>query len=1503
MTTISQSILDHYISREIEQKKQKPIVKSVEQPSWLSLRRIFSRNNPDQLLDFQAYKKIGDEIIEYLIQSLTHVQKKGLSSLGDSEKKLERLLSIIESDSTKLTRFGEALKSILAPLSLDIKDLFDYEDLLFPANEHGFNNSNRAILRRILYKCDDIFAAAKAKVEAKIQSIRQHLETYIEESINQNDIFDIPHPEEEDILRISIDLIENPSNFVSNSPTEKILFKLVADLQSDYGFKPSDIARNIDLIFPSKSREVKDLWVRLLGKIKDPDDLTIKTSNFLAIPSLDTQLKNLPKEKKPILLSLLILLSSRVTTDSLDPQIQSKIDNLSSANIVLDPSNPQSKQEIYRTLQFFRENPLINQTTLGKVKTSNLPDAIKKLFRKPFLNDYQKLEILQNLSSLLIDVRLIKSKIDNLSEREKNVLNRLGHLLHNGVFFDRLRRFFIANPDFITLSYPVTKKKLNSRGEVMKNSKGEEVEIIETKFRKLEESTMYKLRQFDSCFARFEEEDIKPVYSELKEIINDSVIDYKKYLNSDSLTEDKKPKKPDLDPKLIQFILDNHRETMNLRHIYKLGTSEITKSFQDLDINYLKLKRSGLPQAFQDIFQGLTQTEIFQKWIEYASYAIDLDFLKEKFNALPDSIAKSKLTKLNILDKPREYFWKLKQEFDKKSDSLDSTLERDFDLSFDGLISKDIQDVISSLKTLVNESSVNYSSQTDLINKPKFRLQGFENYGQAILDFFQNNPRPSFQSSKEQEELWSHYCSLLIDSDVLKTYYQELDPDTRGVFDNYNLNNQSQIDYYKLKMFFDENKFFVESSPELLISDPDTSLYKLKNLLPNIFSNLTLDDARTIYEPLRNIINFSFYGSSTRSNSRASFSLNEKQKSLLQPFNLLLQQEDYRFELFKFFRDNPYFNPTAIDQIDSNRLPELRELFESTKDESLKVEIFQNLKKISDNCRVTYMLSPAERSLIKPFEADLENYDFCRQLQKHLISSSNSRFHISPGNISIDSELSSTVNQYIHRRSGLQKELFKHLQEMQFDPKGVRFREVLQNPQEVFRHFWQTGNLKPTVAQVVDFIQKSQDPSFASRQFLQRGLGALLGAVIAGTAVYGVNELNELNREVAEARYQAARFKLTDRIFMNSGNQLTHKELFLDNLNTFLNYVLDNPELSKSIKESLFGVGKLDIPEYFDLEPNSVIIAPKAILNWDYSIETKDDKPLREYPPNAALMKPVLNIKLDEKALTTALKQAGVSDPNQLDPRTNKTYLQGAYNFFASSFQDYDSSLKLPPAFYSFIGPDNKLKIIVDPEIANLVYSPVGTFEELNKLFDSNQEPKNLNPAFARHCLKTYLDERLKRSLNAPTNKILLKYETRLRELLERFQYNQEDLEFIKEKSALLENFLEEQKDYELSVLQQLLNENDQNHTDPQTTLKRLVRQDIFYTFKSFGNSADLSLAGLLKSLAPEQDDKVSLQRAKVYNPRALREEQPNSIGNRINFRLIDYIIKNLESLNPQNTI
>jgi hypothetical protein len=335
----------------------------------------------------------------------------------------------------------------------------------------------------------------------------------------------------------------------------------------------------------------------------------------------------------------------------------------------------------------------------------------------------------------------------------------------------------------------------------------------------------------------------------------------------------------------------------------------------------------------------------------------------------------------------------------------------------------------------------------------------------------------------------------------------------------------------------------------------------------------------------------------------------------------------------------------------------------------------------------------------------------------------------------------------------------------------------------------------------------------------------------------------------------------------------------------------------------LFGVGKLDIPEYFDLEPNSVIIAPNAILNWDYSIETKDDKPLRDYPPNAALMKPVLKIKLDEKALTTALKRAGVSDPNQLDPRTNKSYLQGAYDFFASSFQDYDSSLKLPPAFYSFIGPDNKLKIIVDPEIANLVYSPVGTFEELNELFDSNQELKNLNPAFVRLYLKIYLDERLKRSFNTTSNKILLQYETRLRELLERFQYNQENSEFIKEKSALLEKFLEEQKNDHLSSLQQLLIENDDNHTDPQTTLKKIVRQDIFYTLKSFGNSADLSLAGLLKSLAPKQDDKVSLQRAKVYNPRALREEQLNSIGNRINFGLIDYIIENLRSIEPQNTI
>lgn len=1497
MKTIPKKILDYYISREIEQKKQKPIVMSVEHPSWLSLRRIFSRNNPDQLLDFQAYKKIGDEIIKYLkaqIKFLTHAQKKGLSSLGDSEKKLERLLSIVESDSTKLNSFREALKSILDPFRLEIKDLFDYENLLFPANEYGFNNSNRAILRRILDKCDggNIFAAAKAKVEAK----SQHLDTYIQESINQNDILDIPHPEEEDILKISIDFIENPSNFVSNFSTKKILFKLVADLQSDYGFKPSDIASNIDLIFPSKSRKVKDLWVRLLGKIKDPDDLTIKTSNFSAIPSLDTKLKNLTKEKKPILLSLLWLLSTRVTTDSLDPQIQSKIDNLSSANIALDSSNPQSRNDIYRTLKFFSENPLINQTTLGKVETSNLPDGIKKLFRKPFLNDNQKLEILQTLSSLLIDEKFIKSRTDNLLSRQSQILRKLGLHLQNGVFFDRLRRFFIANPDFITHSYPVPKKVTNSRGE--------EVEITKTQFRKFEESTMFKLRQFDSCFAGFEEDEIKLVYSELKEIINDSVIDYNKYLNSDSLTEDKKPKQPTLDPKLIQFVLENHRETMQLRQIYKLGLPEITKSFQDLDINYLKIKRSGLPQAFQDIFQGLTQSEIFQKWIEYASYAIDLDFLKEKFNALPDSMAKSKLTELNILDKPREYFWKLKQEFDKKSDSLDSqTLELDFDLNFNGLSGKDIQDVISSLKTLVNESSVNYSSQTDLANKPKFRLQGFEDYGQAILDFFQNNPRPSFQSSKEQEELWSHYCSLLIDSDVLKTYYQELDPDTRGVFDKYSLNNQSQIDYYKLKMFFDENKFFVESSPELLINDHDTSLYKLKNLLPNIFNNLTLDDARTIYEPLKNIINFSFYGSSTRSNSPASFSLNEKHKSLLQPFNLLLQQEDYRFELFKFFRDNPYFNSRVIDQIDSNRLPELRELFGSTRDDSLKVEIFQQLKKISDNCRFLYMLSPAERSLIKPFEADLENYDFCRQLENQLRSSRNSRFQNSGSDISIDSALSEQSKKYALERDKLQKELFKHIQEMQFDPNGVRFREVLQNPQEVFRHFWQIGNLKPTVAQVVDFIRKSQDPRFTRRQLLQRGFVALISAGIAGTAVYGVNELNELNREVAEARYQAARFKLTDRIFMNSGNQLTHKELFLDNLNTFLNYVLDNPELSKSIKESLFGVGKLDIPEYFDLEPNSVFIAPNAILNWDYSIETKDDKPLRDYPPNAALMKPVLKIKLDEKALTTALKQAGVSDPNQLDPRANKTYLQGAYDFFASSFQDYDSSLKLPPAFYSFIGPDNKLKIIVDPKIANLVYSPVGTFEELNELFDSNQEPENLNPAFARLYLKTYLDERLKRSFNTSTNKILLKYETTLRELLKRFKYNQEDLEFIKEKSALLENFLEEQKDYELSVLQQLLNENDQNDTDPQTTLKRLVRQDIFYTFKSFGNSADLSLAGLLKSLAPEQDDKVSLQRAKVYNPRALREEQLNSIGNRINFRLIDYIINNLKLLNPQNTI
>ncbi len=407
MIKVPKPIRDKYENTIIEnlRSSQRTIPKPVTQPSGFSILQFFSRQKPDQpSLDEKSYKKIGDKIIGYLkaqIESLNFAQKKGLKLINDSEDKLTRLLSIIESDSTKLNSFGETLKSILTPLNLDIKDLFGYENLLFPANEYGFNDSNRAILRRILdkYGGGNISASVNAEAQAKIQTVRQRLDRYIQDSIEDTLPNDNEKADETEVLKSFIEFIDNPSkapvygSFMHPSTKKSfyispIHLELVAYLQSDNGFKPSEIAKNIDFFFPSQSKEDKDLWVRLLGKIKDPGDLSINISNFSAIPELDSLIKRTSKESHPMILQYLYHYSSHLDSNiRLSEEDNTFLERLPNGKTFITQWK-KNKELSFELLKFFRDNPDFSSENLKKIDSHKLM-SFKQLFNDPTKPDDQ----------------------------------------------------------------------------------------------------------------------------------------------------------------------------------------------------------------------------------------------------------------------------------------------------------------------------------------------------------------------------------------------------------------------------------------------------------------------------------------------------------------------------------------------------------------------------------------------------------------------------------------------------------------------------------------------------------------------------------------------------------------------------------------------------------------------------------------------------------------------------------------------------------------------------------------------------------------------------------------------------------------------------------------------------------------------------------------------------------------------------------------------------------
>ena len=585
------------------------------------------------------------------------------------------------------------------------------------------------------------------------------------------------------------------------------------------------------------------------------------------------------------------------------------------------------------------------------------------------------------------------------------------------------------------------------------------------------------------------------------------------------------------------------------------------------------------------------------------------------------------------------------------------------------------------------------------------------------------------------------------------------------------------------------------------------------------------------------------------------------------------------FEIYKFFRDNPNYSLENIEKIPVKVLSSLKAIFNRI-NESQKIKLYHIF---SNFVQSNTMLSPnkQEELLLKPIKDDLENYDFVNTLAKSFKKMINSRLVARPGYCSISNTLFFNSVNYRSKRKELAAKLSLRIIKAQETKQGVSYKEsIKQFEPKIFQHFWYEGNIEPTVPQILDYVKNLQ--GISRRNFLQ----ALTGAVaVGGFGALAVNQYQEAQFQ----EYLAKDFNITDKAIDDPKRHLLYENIFLQDLNKFLNSLKkENEQFNREAKETLFGEGNLDIPELIDLEPGSIIVANNFTRrDLSYSFKENDDGTVKIVSKSLR--------RFDPKSLNNALKEAFKDTPDidpqtAINPLTNKTYYKSAEDFFKTSFEEFRLTDRVFCPYYAFINPNGKLRIIVEPETANLCFSPFKSVDNLINILPVNKEADRNNKFFNAYQknLQTHFKMTQLEADRNISEELVPEYRVLLERYGNRLDFNNEDqMNEYKDLLKKVDSKLEKKFNSFRTALK------DQRD---QTSLIRILNMEWWYSLQNYSNMSNLSASSLVgnlsRSLASNRDQLQKLVLQHDNRPvsttfSAIEEKLKNS-------NLVKFTIENL---------
>jgi|GEM_PF-6721507 len=723
-------------------------------------------------------------------------------------------------------------------------------------------------------------------------------------------------------------------------------------------------------------------------------------------------------------------------------------------------------------------------------------------------------------------------------------------------------------------------------------------------------------------------------------------------------------------------------------------------------------------------------------------------------------------------------------------------------------------------------------------------------------------------------------CISLFDSSYLSSRIPKLDNNQKQSLEDFGLLSDSQLlknpDYlFRLRDFLyaipapTSLERFDQSAWNVFISkgcSSDNLLKAVKILLPKstasnlledfdsaIFANYTRfnassidSDSNKLFIILKSVLSDPFVDK-----DQPKLSLSQKDQSELQVLNRLMLNSSFVFEMMKFFRDNPTYSPENINKIESPKLSFLKSQFEIISPEDQN-QLYSQLSILAN--QLVPGLNKTEKSLIEPLKEELDNFEFISKLFDKISKITNARFKPIEGRISLSNGLSHQFKQYSFIREQNRQDLSKRILGVCNTPVGVEYRSEIESKfNQIFKHFWENEILKPTPKQVVDYIKTLQGTHIGRRKFLAVAGAALLAG--AG-ATLGVNKYNEVQYQ----EYLAKDFRITNAAINDPGRHLLYENIFLEDLNKFLNSLKsENEQFNKDAKETLFGEGNLDIPELIDLEPGSIIVAKnftKRLLRYSF----KEDSDGSVKIVSRSLR------RFNEENLKNALKEAFKDTPDidptkAINPLTNKTYYESAEDFFKTSFDDFRITDRVFCPYYAFINPNGKLRIIVEPETANLCFSPFKSVDNLINILPENKDADRNGKFFEayRKNLQTHIKMTQLESEKSISQELAPVY----RELLARYGNR---LDFNNELQMREYDELLKRVDLKLEERFNLFRTSLKNNRDT-TKQIRILNMEWWYSLQNYSNMSNLSASSLVGNLSRSlANNRVQLEKLVVQH-------------------------------------